>query len=147
MDPRREAERPAGIATESRTIWMPIRPHWSETMTRRDVAFLLAALGSGAGFFGAMVGQGMLGSGLLFGLGGPGSVDIATLIGIVSASVGLVAAVALMFARDTRRLGRVVVGAAVIGGLACGGVYILTAVPAILGGLIATRVDPSRPLA
>lgn len=116
-------------------------------MARRDVAFLLAALGSGAGFFGAMFGQGMLGSGLFFGLGGPGSVDIATLIGILTASVGLVAAVALMFAQDTRALGRVIVVAAVIGSLACGGVYILTAVPAVLGGLAATRVDPSLPLA
>jgi hypothetical protein len=108
-------------------------------MTRRDLAFVLATLGAGAQFFGAMVGQGMLGHGLLFGLAGSSTGNIAAVIGLLAAGVALVAAVRLMFVADARTTGRVLVATAVVGSLAAGPIYLATALPTLLGGLIASR--------
>lgn len=116
-------------------------------MGRRFAAFVLAALGAGAQFFGAMFGQGMLGAGLLFGLGGPATLDLAAILGVAAACVSLVAAVGLMLVRDTRTAGRVLIVAAVVGTLAAGSLFALTALPAVVGGLLAQRIDPEAPVA
>jgi len=115
-------------------------------MTRRDAAFVLAAIGAGAQFFGAMVGQGILGDGLLFGLAGPSTGNLAAVIGLAAAAVSLVLAVRLMFVGDTRSTGRLLIVTVIIGTLAAGPIYLVTAVPTLLGGLIAWRTDvrPSR---
>jgi hypothetical protein len=115
-------------------------------MSRRDLAFLLAAIGAGAEFFGAMVGQGVLGRGLLFGAAGPDTIHLATLVGIVAAAVSLVAAVRIMFVADLRALSRVLVAAAVIGTLAAGPIFLATSLPAIAGALVAARIDRTVPL-
>jgi hypothetical protein len=112
-------------------------------MIRRDVAFILAAIGGALQFFGAMVGQGMLGSGLLFGLGGEGTGYLATLIGLLAAGVTVVLAVRLMFVMDTRPTGRLLLVAVAIGTLAAGLIYLATALPTIVGGLIAWRTHPA----
>lgn len=110
-------------------------------MSRRDLAFLLAAIGAGAQFFGAMVGQGMLGDGLLFGLAGPQTGNLAAVIGLLAAALAMVLAVRLMFVDDTRATGRVLVVTVIIGTLAAGPIYLVTAIPTLLGGLIAWRTD------
>ena len=116
-------------------------------MTRRDLAFLLAVLGAGAQFFGAMVGQGMLGDGLLFGLVGTQTGNLAAVIGLVVAAACLVVAVRLMFVTDTRASGRVLVALVIVGALAAGPIYLLTALPTLAGGGIAwgtRRPDRAR---
>jgi hypothetical protein len=115
-------------------------------MTRRDVAFLLAAIGAGAEFFGAMFGQGVRGGGLLFGLGGPDTINLATVIGLAAAAISLVMAVRIMFVPDARTAGRVLIGAAIVGTLAAGPIFFATSIPAIAGGLLALRLDATEPL-
>jgi hypothetical protein len=115
-------------------------------MGRRYAAFLLAALGSGLELFGAMVGQGMLGQGLLFGLGGPGTVNLAVELGMLAAAVSLVAAVALMFAQDPRHIAWTIAIVAGLGTLAAGPVFALTAAVAVAGAVLAHRVDRRLPV-
>jgi hypothetical protein len=115
-------------------------------MGRRYAAFLLAAVGAGAEFFGAMVGQGLLGQGLVFGLAGPGTVHVAVLLGVLAATVSLVAAVMIMFVADARTLGRVLIAAGILGSIAAGPIFALTALAAVGGGLIALRIDASIPI-
>lgn len=115
-------------------------------MGRRFTAFLTAASGGAIELFGALAGQGVLGSGALFGLLGPGSRTEATMLGFVLGTVTIVAAVAVMFARDARRLAAVIAIAAVIGTLAAGTIFGLGALLAIVGAILAARIDRNAPL-
>lgn len=116
-------------------------------MGLRLAAFLLAVIGAGLEFFGAIVGQGLLGTGALFGLAGPATIDLAVVIGIVAAMASLVLAVLLMFVRRTRPLALALFGAAAVGTLAAGPLFGAAALLTVLGGLLALRVDPSTPVA
>jgi hypothetical protein len=115
-------------------------------MGLRLTAFLLAAMGAGMEFFGAIVGQGLLGTGALFGLAGPGTTNLAVVIGILAAMVSLVLAVLLMFVRRTRPLALALLGAAAVGTLAAGPMFGGAALLTVLGGFLALRVDPSPPV-
>lgn len=115
-------------------------------MDRRFVAFLVALFGVAAMFFGAMYGQGMIGSGMLFGAAGADTADVGAFIGIAAAAVTLVADVLLMFVRDTRPLVVVLILASVVGTLAAGTLFGVGALLAILGGAIALTVDRKAPI-
>lgn len=116
-------------------------------MGLRFAAFLLAVIGAGMEFFGAIVGQGLLGTGALFGLAGPGTTDLAVVIGILAAMASLVLAVLLMFVRRTRPLALALFGAAAVGTLAAGPMFGGAALLTVLGGFLALRIDPASPLA
>lgn len=115
-------------------------------MGRRLAAFLAAAFGGTIELFGSLFGQGIIGTGALFGLLGPSTRTEATMLGFVLGTVTIVAAVALMFVRDPRRLAQVVVACAVVGTLAAGTIFGLGAVLAIVGAVLAYRIDREAPL-
>jgi hypothetical protein len=115
-------------------------------MGRRIAAFLAAALGGGIELFGALYGQGVLGNGMLFGLAGPGTRPAAAMIGFVLGSATIVTGVGLMLVRETRWLSAVIIGASVVGTLVAGPLYGVGAGLALIGGLVATRIDRTVPL-
>ncbi|MES2210275.1 MAG: hypothetical protein V4515_08830 [Chloroflexota bacterium] len=115
-------------------------------MGRRTVAFLFAALGGGFEIFGALVGQGMLGRGMLFGLAGEATRAPAAMIGFALATATIVGAVGLMMVRETRWLSVALVVFSVVGTLVAGQVFGYGAALALVGALIATRVDKAVPL-
>jgi hypothetical protein len=110
---------------------------------RRELAFLVALLGSGFQLFGAMYGQGMRGDGMLFGAWGPDTATLGALIGIVAACASIAAAVSLMLRPDVRPAVAVLVVAGVVGTLAAGTLFGVGAGLAILGGLGALTLDES----
>ena len=115
-------------------------------VNRRYVAFLVALMGAGFQFFGAMVGQGMLGDGMLFGVAGAETADAGALLGTVAAIVSLGAAVSLMLVRDVRRLAAGLFMVGILGMLAAGTLFGVGAAIAALGGAIALTVDRNASL-
>jgi hypothetical protein len=112
----------------------------------RRVSFLVAVFGAGLELFGAIVGQGMLGEGMLFGAAGPGTAILGALVGIACALVSLVAGVLLMFVRDVRPLAVLIVVAGLFGSLAAGPQFALGAGVTCIGAVIALSVDRSASL-
>lgn len=115
-------------------------------MGRRTAAFLAAALGGGYEIFGALVGQGMQGHGMLFGLAGEATRAPAAMIGFALATATIVSAVGLMMVRETRRLSIAITAFSVVGTLVAGQVFGYGAALALVGALIATRIDRAAPL-
>ncbi len=115
-------------------------------MGRRTAAFLAAAFGGTYEIFGAIVGQGMLGHGMLFGLGGEETKSAAVVISFVLATVTIVSAVAIMLVRETRWLSATIIGAGVVGTLLAGQTFGYGAALALVGALVATRIDRTAPL-
>lgn len=115
-------------------------------MGRRTVAFLATAFGGAIELFGALYGQGVLGHGMLFGLAGESTRTEAVMIGFVLGAATLMAAVGLMLVRETRWLSALIIVAGVVGTLVAGFVYGLGAALALVGGLVAARIDRTAPL-
>ncbi len=115
-------------------------------MGRRTAAFLLAALGGGYEIFGALVGQGMLGHGMFFGLAGDATRAPAAMIGFALATGTIVAAVLLMMVRETRWLTVTITVFSVVGTLVAGQTFGYGAALAFVGALIATRINRTAPL-
>ncbi|MEO8208041.1 MAG: hypothetical protein ABI598_03315 [Chloroflexota bacterium] len=115
-------------------------------MGRRTAAFLAAAFGGAYEIFGAIVGQGMQGHGMLFGLAGEETKSAAVVIAFVLATVTIVSAVSIMLVRDTRKLSIVIIIAGLAGTLVAGQTFGYGAALALVGALIATRVDRTAPL-
>ncbi|MEO8470103.1 MAG: hypothetical protein ABI573_10615 [Chloroflexota bacterium] len=112
-------------------------------MGRRTAAFLLAAFGGGYEIFGAIVGQGMLGHGMLFGLAGEATKAPAVMIGFALATVTLVAAVLIMMVRETRWLSVAIAISSVVGTLVAGQTFGYGAALALVGAILATRINRS----
>lgn len=110
-------------------------------MGRRTTAFLLAAFGGGYEIFGALVGQGMLGHGMFFGLAGDATRAPAAMIGFALATATIVAAVGLMMVRETRWLSVAIVVFSIVGTLVAGQTFGYGAALALAGALLATRID------
>jgi hypothetical protein len=115
-------------------------------MGQRFGAFFATVLGGGLELFGALGGQGVLGHGMLFGLLGPETRTEAVIVGIVMAAVTLVCGVLLMFVRDTRPLAAIIAVAGIVGTLAAGALFGLGALIALVGVVLAVRLDRSAPL-
>lgn len=115
-------------------------------MGRRMAAFLAAGFGGTIELFGALLGQGVLGDGALWGLLGPETRSEATIIGFVLGSATIVAAVAVMFRRDARPLAVVIAASGLLGTLAAGTIFGLGAALALVGAVLAARLDRSAPL-
>jgi hypothetical protein len=115
-------------------------------MGRRTAAFVATALGGGIELFGAIYGQGVLGEGMLFGMAGPDTRPAAAMIGFVLGSATIVAGVGLMLVRATRWLSAVVAVAGIGGTLVAGSMFGYGAALALVGALIATRIDRTAPL-
>ncbi len=115
-------------------------------MGRRTAAFLLTALGGGYEIFGALVGQGMLGHGMLFGLAGDATRAPAAMVGFAIATATIVAAVGLMMVRETRWLSVAIVVFSIVGTLVAGQMFGYGAALALAGALIATRINRMVPL-
>ena len=115
-------------------------------MGRRTAAFLTAALGGGIELFGALYGQGVMGHGMLFGLAGGGTRTEGVMIGFVLGTVTIVCAVAVMLVRDTRWLSVAIIVSSVVGTLAAGQLFGYGAALALIGALLATRIDRTAPL-
>ena len=115
-------------------------------MMRRFWAFLFMLFGAAVMFFGAMYGQGMAGTGMLFGAAGESTATAGAFIGIAAAGVTLVTAVLLMFVRDVRPLVVVALAAGVVGTLAAGLLFGVGALLALLGSAVALTVDREAPL-
>lgn len=115
-------------------------------MGRRTAAFLAAAFGGGYEIFGALVGQGMQGHGMLFGLAGEATSSAGVLIGFVLATVTIISAVSIMLVRETRWLSVTIIAAGVVGTLAAGQTFGFGAALALVGALVATRIDRTAPL-
>ena len=116
-------------------------------MGRRLAAFLTAGFGAMIELFGSLYGQGVVGHGALFGLAGPQTLSEATTIGFLMATLTIAVAVALMFVRDARGLGALLVIASIVGTLAAGFLFGIGAVLALIGATLALRLDRSAPLA
>lgn len=116
-------------------------------MSRRYVAFLVALAGAGAQLFGSIVGQGMMGQGMLFGAAGPDTSGAGALVGLVAAVASLFAAVLLMLVRDVRAPVAVLLVAGALGTLAAGFVFGVGALIALVGARLARGVDRSAPVA
>lgn len=115
-------------------------------MGRRTAAFLATAFGGAVELFGALYGQGVMGHGMLFGLAGDATRTEAVMIGFVLATVTIVSAVCLMLVRETRWLSVAITVSSVAGTLAAGQIFGYGAVLALLGAIIASRVDRTAPL-
>jgi hypothetical protein len=115
-------------------------------MGRRTAAFLAAAFGGAIELFGSLYGQGVMGSGMLFGLAGAGTRSEGVLIGFAFGTVTIVSAVCLMLVRETRWLAVAIAVSSVLGTLAAGQLFGYGAALAIVGAIIATRVDRTAPL-
>lgn len=115
-------------------------------MGRRTAAFLAAALGGGIELFGALYGQGVLGEGMLFGIAGAETRPAAAMIGFALGSVTIVAGVGLMLVRETRWLSAVIAAAGITGTLVAGQMFGYGAALALVGSIIATRIDRTAPL-
>ena len=115
-------------------------------MDRRTAAFLAAALGGGIELFGALYGQGVLGHGMLFGALGEATRGEAAMIGFVLATATIVSGVFLMLVRETRWPSVVIIASSVVGTLVAGQVFGYGAAAALIGALIAARVDRTAPL-
>jgi hypothetical protein len=113
---------------------------------RRTAAFLAAAFGGAIELFGAVYGQGVIGHGMLFGLAGDATRTEAAMIGFVLATVTLVGAVSLMLVRETRWLAAAIAVSSIIGTLVAGQIFGYGAALALLGAIIASRVDRTAPL-
>jgi hypothetical protein len=116
-------------------------------MGRRFAAFVAAGFGAMIELFGSLYGQGIVGHGALFGLAGPETLSEATTIGFLMATLTIVIAVAVMFVRDARGLGAVLVIASVVGTLAAGSLFGIGAILALVGATLALRLDRNAPLA
>jgi hypothetical protein len=115
-------------------------------MHRRYTAFLVTAGGGAVELFGALYGQGMNGSGALFGLLGAGTRSEATALAFLLGVVTIVAAVVTMFRRDARPLALIAFAAAVAGTLAAGPIFGIGAGLAGAGAILTARLDRSAPL-
>jgi hypothetical protein len=115
-------------------------------MGQRLAAFLAAAIGGMIELFGAVGWQGVRGGGALFGLLGSETRTEAVLIGFVLGTATVVAAVTIMLRRDARAAAAVIAVCAVAGTLVAGQVYGIGALLALLGAVLATRLDRTRPL-
>jgi len=115
-------------------------------MGRRLAAFVAVTFGGAFELFGAMFGQGVRGNGLLFGLGGPETLTEAAVIGVVVAVATLVLGVLIMFARDARPTAAAIAALSVGGTLAAGSLFGVGAALALLGALLAARLDRTVPL-
>ncbi len=115
-------------------------------MGRRFAAFLAAVLGGGVELFGAIAGQGVLGHGMLFGALGPDTRTEGVILGFAMATLTLVCGVLLMFVRETRVLAAIITVAAIVGTLAAGPLFALGAAIALVGVVLAARVDRTAPL-
>jgi hypothetical protein len=115
-------------------------------MGRRTTSFLMAAVGGAIELFGALYGQGVLGEGMLFGLAGPETRPTGAMVGFALASVTIVAAVGLMLVRETRWLSLAIALSSIAGTLAAGQLFGYGAALALIGAIIATRIDRSAPL-
>jgi len=115
-------------------------------MRRRYTAFLLTAAGGAVELFGALFGQGIVGSGALFGLLGPGSRSEATAVAFFIGVATIVCGVLMMFRQDARMLAAIAAVAAVVGTLAAGAIFGVGALLAAIGAVLASRLDRSAPL-
>ncbi|MEW5990586.1 MAG: hypothetical protein AB1736_04455 [Chloroflexota bacterium] len=115
-------------------------------MGRRTAAFLAAALGGGIQLFGALYGQGVLGHGMLFGLAGDATRGEAAMIGFVLGAATIVAGVGLMLVRDPRLPILVIAVAGIVGTLAAGQIFGYGAGLALIGAVVASRIDRTAPL-
>lgn len=115
-------------------------------MGRRLGAFLAASFGGTIELFGGLYGQGVLGHGMLFGLLGEGTRGEAAILGFAAASATIVAAVALMFVRETRWLAALIAILAIVGTMVAGQVFGYGASLALIGAIIAWRVDRAAAL-
>ena len=113
---------------------------------RRTAAFLAAAFGGAIELFGALYGQGVLGHGMLFGLAGDATRTDAAMIGFVFGTTTIVGAVGLMLVRETRWLSALIIVASIAGTLVAGLVYGVGAALALVGGIVAARIDRTAPL-
>ena len=75
----------------------------------------MALFGAGFEFFGAMYGQGMIGTGMIFGAAGADTASLGALLGIVAACTSLIAAVLPIFVRHVRPLAATLLAADIIG--------------------------------
>ncbi len=115
-------------------------------MGPRFGAFFAVAFGGAFGLFGALYGQGVLGHGMLFGALGPETVTEGTILAFVMATATIVFGVLLMFIRETRPLAALIATTAVVGTLAAGTLYGVGAILALVGVVIALRLDRKAPL-
>jgi hypothetical protein len=115
-------------------------------MGRRTAAFLAAALGGGIELFGALYGQGVLGDGMLFGMAGEATRPAAATLGFALGMLTIVAGVGLMLVREPRWLAAGIAAAAIVGTLLAGQIFGYGAALALVGALIATRIDRTAPL-
>jgi hypothetical protein len=115
-------------------------------MGRRTAAFLATALGGGIELFGAIYGQGVRGDGMCFGMAGAGTRPAAAMIGFTLGSATIVAGVGLMLVRETRWLSTAIAAAGIGGTLVAGLMFGIGAALALMGALIATRIDRTAPL-
>ena len=115
-------------------------------MGRRTAAFLAAAIGGGIELFGAIGGQGVLGQGMFFGLAGEATRTEAVVIGFVLGTATIVCAVGLMLVRETRWLATVIVLSSAVGTIVTGQIFGYGALLALLGAVVATRIDRTAPL-
>ena len=115
-------------------------------MGRRTAAFLASALGGGIELFGALYGQGVLGHGMMFGALGDATRGEAAMIGFVLATVTIVSSVLLMLVRETRWPTFVIIASSIVGTVVAGQIFGYGAALALLGAIIASRVDRSAPL-
>jgi len=115
-------------------------------MHRRYTAFLLIAAGGAVELFGALFGQGVLGSGALFGLLGPGTRSEATAVAFFLGVATIVCGVLVMFRQDARVLAAIAVVGAVVGTLAAGLIFGVGAGLAVVGSVLAARLDRTVPL-
>ena len=115
-------------------------------MGRRTAAFVASALAGMIELFGALYGQGVQGHGLLFGLGGDGTRGEAVALGLTFATVTILAGVGMMMVRETRWSIIALVIASVAGTAAAGQVFGYGAALALVGAVIASRIDRSAAL-
>lgn len=134
----------AGIIgrTEGRTCRHP----GADYMGTRFAAFFLSVVGAGIELFGAIYGQGVIGTGMLFGMAGRESSGEAAIIGFALATLTIVAGVLLMFVRDPRSLAITLIALSTAGTLVAGQLFGIGAALGILGAILALRVDRSAPL-
>ena len=115
-------------------------------MRRRYTAFFLTAAGGAIELFGALFGQGVVGSGALFGLLGAGTRSEATAVAFFLGVATIVCGVLMMFRQDARVLAAIAAVAAVVGVLAAGLIYGAGAALAVIGSVLAARLDRTVPL-
>jgi len=109
-------------------------------------AFVAVILGGAFELFGALFGQGVRGTGLLFGIGGMDTLSEAAVIGTLVAVATLVLGVLIMFVRDARPAALILAVLAVGGTLAAGTLFGVGAALVLVGALLAVRLDRTVPL-